>query len=385
MNILFYLYQFPAFGGIETVTAVLASEFIRRGHKVYVLAHCAKPAPYICESRLDDISCYYMPDKEKLVSPENKSFLLTIVERNKIDRVIFQDSYARIENNLFVQELSEKIVTCEHSSPYYYYERQNKQILTLREFVGRLKYPLELIRIYKRERDRRRFLYNMSNYYVLLSNRFFGEFRAVTQLKDTRKLLAINNPLPESYMFQPCEFDKKEKIILFAGTLTFLKGCHLLIEAWSLIEPVMGDWQLLIVGDGNERIPLQQLIDKKKLERVSFLGYQGDLRLYFKRASILAFPSLREGWGLVLVEALAYGCVPVCFDSFSSLHDIVENERDGLIIPAFDVKAFSEGLFSLSRDADKRERLARNGLRSVTKFNIAKIISQWISLLEVDK
>jgi glycosyltransferase involved in cell wall biosynthesis len=141
----------------------------------------------------------------------------------------------------------------------------------------------------------------------------------------------------------------------------------------------------LIVGDGNERIPLQQLIDKKKLERVSFLGYQGDLRLYFKRASILAFPSLREGWGLVLVEALAYGCVPVCFDSFSSLHDIVENERDGLIIPAFDVKAFSEGLFSLSRDADKRERLARNGLRSVTKFNIAKIISQWISLLEVDK
>ena len=113
----------------------------------------------------------------------------------------------------------------------------------------------------------------------------------------------------------------------------------MLLEAWAHIAHDEKDWRLTIVGDGHLREELETMARNLNLPRVEFAGYQSDPSPYFARAKILAFPSRREGWGLVLVEAMANGCVPVAFDSYGSVHDIIEDGVTTIGKNAFDTNS----------------------------------------------
>ncbi|HOG24449.1 MAG TPA: glycosyltransferase, partial [Candidatus Omnitrophota bacterium] len=141
MNILFYLQQFPAFGGIENVTATLARSFSEVGHSVIILSHAEKPAAEICASLPDLVRQLKMPDQQHVVSTLNKSFLKETIEKNRVEVVIFQDSYARLDGNLIGTLGSCRLIVCEHNSPHHVFCRANAKTLTFREVLGRIKYP----------------------------------------------------------------------------------------------------------------------------------------------------------------------------------------------------------------------------------------------------
>jgi len=383
MNILFYLQQFPAFGGIENVTATLARSFSEVGHSVIILSHAEKPAAEICASLPDLVRQLKMPDQQHVVSTLNKSFLKETIEKNRVEVVIFQDSYARLDGNLIGTLGSCRLIVCEHSSPHHVFCRANAKTLTFREVLGRIKYPFSHRLITIRQRKRRCFLYNLCDRYVLLSTRFYGEFRNITQLIDTAKLRAIPNPVDPFYE-NPCppSVANKENVVLFAATLTPVKGVLRLLSVWKSLFQSFPEWRLLICGDGSQRLEAEEYIVKNSVKQVSLEGYQRTLRPYYERAKILAFTSTREGWGLVLNEAMQHRCIPVAFDSFSSVHDIIDDGANGFIVPAFDERAYQKRLVDLMTGVELCETMSLAAWHTSNKYKAEFVVKYWEKLFE---
>lgn len=85
------------------------------------------------------------------------------------------------------------------------------------------------------------------------------------------------------------------------------------------------------MGIGSDLDSYKQYVRKHQLKQVSFRGLQVPEE-YYRQASIFMMTSKSEGWGLTLTEAQQYGCVPIAFDTYASLHEIITDRFNGFII-----------------------------------------------------
>ena len=81
-----------------------------------------------------------------------------------------------------------------------------------------------------------------------------------------------------------------------------------------------------------------------------------------------------------MTEAMQCGCVPIAFDSFSSVKDIISDGNDGFLIKPFELTEYTEKLRILMSDDEMRRRMARNAIESVKRFDIECVADQWESL-----
>ena len=91
--------------------------------------------------------------------------------------------------------------------------------------------------------------------------------------------------------------------------------------------------------------------------------------------------SSSEGWGLTLTEAQQYGVVPIAFDSYASLHDIIQDGENGFIIPNNNISEYIEKLKLLIINQDIRKEMASKCIESSKRFSQKNIIQEWIKLL----
>ena len=384
MNILFYMHQFPGFGGMETIAATLAKEFARRGHQVSFLSHRAGKGTSAMTQLPGDIRCYFMPDTRHLVSRENGRYLAEIVSQKKIGVILFRDSYAGIEKNVLGCGIPAKVITSEHNAPFFCHTEAHPENYSLRRRVAAMLKKGEFRLPYFYEGRRKRFLYDYSDLYVLLSDRFYGEFKAVARLFDTRKLRAINNPLAPELVPESVNLDTKENLIVFAATLSAEKGAVRALEALRILNSrgmFPSGWHFKILGDGPERGKCEMFINENGLDFVEMLGYVENPQPLFSKAKILLFPSSREGFGNVLFEAQANGCVPIAFSSYSSVFDIVHHGEDGLLVDAFDISKYAAALHLLMTDGHKWRTLAQEATKATERFSVKTIADQWEDLL----
>lgn len=94
----------------------------------------------------------------------------------------------------------------------------------------------------------------------------------------------------------------------------------------------MPDWSLEFVGDGFQLDDLRRLATKMNLERVTFHGFLPPQDFY-KKSKIFLMTSDYEGWGLTLTEAMQYKCVPLVMSTYSSVYDIIDDGKNGFLIP----------------------------------------------------
>ena len=153
-----------------------------------------------------------------------------------------------------------------------------------------------------------------------------------------------------------------------------------MVRIWEKITDNFPEWTLYMLGDGDARHLLETSCERKHIPRIVFAGRQ-DSTKWYQRASLLCMTSSWEGWGLVLTEAMSYGCVPIAYNSFSSLQDIVQNNKNGVAVNAFDEKDYIEDLGHLMADNDWREQLADNACRSIKNYSIDNVGAQWEKLL----
>lgn len=130
--------------------------------------------------------------------------------------------------------------------------------------------------------------------------------------------------------------------LLFVGRLTRLKGLDVVLRALSRLTGNGQKWTLDVVGDGPQRVELEELSESLGLsERVHFRGARsrGEVEEFMAFASCLVFPSHSEGMGLVVLEAASMG-LPVIASDLEALREIAS----GGLIPAGDVEAWRKAI-----------------------------------------
>lgn len=159
------------------------------------------------------------------------------------------------------------------------------------------------------------------------------------------------------------------------------KGLDLLLEAASAALPRMPGLELLIVGDGPERLRLTQLARERGLyTRARFVGEQSDVRPYLAAFDLFAAPSRSEGLGLALVEALAAG-VPVAGSPAGGIPEVLDQGRAGWIVPG-GAGAWADAIVRAAREPEACERLRECGLARAEEFGVARMRSALEALYE---
>lgn len=174
----------------------------------------------------------------------------------------------------------------------------------------------------------------------------------------------------------------RPKQILFIGRLARQKQVPELIDIWNRIEKQHPDWKLIIVGDGVERVPVEEKIQNYGLKNVQLEGKQKEVSSYLSDSQILVFTSRFEGFGLVLIEGLQFGLTEISFDCPCGPKEIIENANNGYIIDNFDQNVFAQKLSELMENDNLRKQFSERSLDLSKNYLPEKIIPQWKKLFE---
>jgi glycosyltransferase involved in cell wall biosynthesis len=171
--------------------------------------------------------------------------------------------------------------------------------------------------------------------------------------------------------------------VLAAGRLTPQKGFDLLIHAFALVASDRPHWQLRICGRGPQRRELLRLIDAHGLDDVITLpGAVRRLGDEMERASLFVLSSRFEGFPLILIEAMSKGLPIVSFDCPTGPRDVIEDHRNGLLVPSGDIDALAASILELIADSGLRRRLGTAAALTARKYTIEAIGPRWEQLLD---
>ena len=144
--------------------------------------------------------------------------------------------------------------------------------------------------------------------------------------------------------------------------------------------PELSDWTLKVVGFGNYEAQYKKLAKGLRLERIFFEGRQ-DPRPYYRESSLFMMTSLYEGWPMTINESLQFGCVPFAFDVIPSLHDIIENGKNGCLLREMDLVGYAQKMKEIMLDDEKREELMEKCLETSKLYSLDNIYVKWKKLL----
>ena len=166
-----------------------------------------------------------------------------------------------------------------------------------------------------------------------------------------------------------------EKIIIgTVGRLTAIKGQDVLIRAASELIRRGRDLFLILLGEGELRQKLEQMtIDLGIAENVRFLGWRTDVAGVMAAFDIFCLPSLSEGMGKVLVEAMAMG-KPIVASDVGGIKDIVLHGENGVLVPVGDVAAWVEAIGRLCGDPEGRCRMGDAGWPVAPRYSSDEMI-----------
>jgi glycosyltransferase involved in cell wall biosynthesis len=245
-----------------------------------------------------------------------------------------------------------------------------------------LLFPLFIIYVKLKNLKRFQQAYNDADCLVVLSKSYIGEYKRKYFLKENHKIVAIENALSFNQEITDEELSKKNKTILIVSRLEERhKRLSIAFNIWHTINKKYPDWDLQIVGTGIDEQLYLKMIKKLKLNNISFHGRQ-DPEKYYANASIFIMTSAYEGWPMTLTEALQKGCVPVCMDTFSAVHEIINNETDGFIIPNNNINLFTKKIEYLIDNPEIRKSMAINGATNCRRFSIENIGPKWTALFQ---
>jgi glycosyltransferase involved in cell wall biosynthesis len=203
-----------------------------------------------------------------------------------------------------------------------------------------------------------------------------------------QKVTCIPNPvdikrireLSEEQVDHPWLIRMSKPVVLWVGRLEPLKGLPQLIGAFDRVLKQL-DARLIVVGKGSELNATRSLVERKGLiEKVDFVGFQSNPYRYMSRCAVFAFPSLSEGFGLVLVEAMACGLPVVSADCVAGPSEVLQNGRCGILVPVGDEGALAQGILKLLTDAGLRDRLTAEALHRVADFEPSKVVASYEQL-----
>lgn len=175
-----------------------------------------------------------------------------------------------------------------------------------------------------------------------------------------------------------------EVIIGHAGRLTRQKGQHHLLEMAVMLKQKEVDFKLLIAGKGPLEAELRKSASDRGLTReVVFLGFTESVKGLMQASDIFVLPSLWEGFGYVLTEAMACSKPVVAFD-ISSNPEVVIHGETGFLVEPFNTEAMTEKIMELVRNPELRQKMGAAGSQRVIQhFTLNHAVNQVETLLSL--
>ena len=210
---------------------------------------------------------------------------------------------------------------------------------------------------------------------------------AVTDLAPSVRVAVLPMGTDMSTVFTPPDGGdgRADADIVFAGRLVEGKGVAVLLDAFAALCRRLPGARLIIIGDGPMRARLEmqarRLGPTGSIDFVGALPQRG-LADYFRRATMAVVPSLTEGFGLVITEAMGCGC-PVIASDIPAVHQSIESGVSGLLVPPGDANALQQAMRSLLDDKVFRDRLALAALAAARRrFDWPVVAENYWRLLE---
>ncbi|KMW45222.1 glycosyltransferase family 4 protein [Ralstonia insidiosa] len=213
---------------------------------------------------------------------------------------------------------------------------------------------------------------------VVLTKR--DRMRWMEALRPPCNIVHIPNPLP--FPLPHARTSRDTRTVLAVGRLTRAKGFDVLLKAWQQVAQHAPDWKLLIVGEGEERGQLEALCHQLGLEQcVSLPGVHTEIARTYAQSTIFCLSSRYEGFGLVLIEAMAFGLPIVSTNCDQGPRELLADHEDALMVPVEDETALADAVLTLIEDPAIAERLAIQGKAKASHFAIESIADQWTAIL----
>ena len=185
--------------------------------------------------------------------------------------------------------------------------------------------------------------------------------------------------------------------VVTIGRYAYQKGYDLLLQAWAEVERTrkeergrrneemreLENWTLDIYGQGDQT-DYRQLMAELGIDsnKCHLNGPVEDVVKAYQESSIFVLSSRFEGFGMVLIEAMACGLPVVSYDCPAGPDEIITDGVDGLLVPSGDVHALAEKLMVLMSDDNLRRRLGQQARQTAQRYEMTTIANQWIALFE---
>ena len=151
---------------------------------------------------------------------------------------------------------------------------------------------------------------------------------------------------------------------------------------WRGVEQKNPEWQLHIYGSGEDKDMLLSKIEEYGLKNVTILPPTSDIEDKLVEASLYVMTSRFEGLPMVLLEAMAVGLPLVSFDCKCGPRDVIEDGKNGYLIPDGDLLLMEERINSLLNDDEKLKEMSLYSKEAAMRFSHEKIMERWIELFQ---
>lgn len=214
--------------------------------------------------------------------------------------------------------------------------------------------------------------------------RKFDKFIVLTQgnLKEWNgnNLEVIPNPLS---FYPEAKAALQNKKVIAVGSHSYNKGYDLLLLAWREVIRSHPDWVLTIYGKlDTDKTYVKQAKKLGIADSVYFSNPVKDIQKKYLESSIMVLPSRSEGFGMVLIEAMACGVPCVSFNCPEGPADIIRDGEDGYLVKNGDVEELASKVMELIEDEARRKAMGAKAKQHVKQYLPEVIVSQWDELFK---
>ena len=356
MRILLISYYFlPGFEGSTSLVTIIADLLAKSGNQVWVITRKFEGVNYQTHPNIKLVfvsSTLPFEDRMKTGFFETIKFTLAgiraglkIIKKEKID-LIHSNAIAALVGSWLSYLSSKPHIMLMHDlysvDPNFWQEWKKQEGNSgFNAFLGKL---LEKIYVHSR--------------FVAIHTVSEASRDDLVKFGVKKPIYVIHNAIP----VKEAETTKINQYqFVYVGRLVFYKNIQVVINAVILLKEKFPKINLIIIGKGPYRNKLEKLMKQNNLqENITFKGHVSDdeKNKLISSSQALVFPSLFEGFGLVILEAFMQK-KPVLVSDVRPLSDIVEHEKTGLVIPAHDEKEWAK---AIERILDEQENASKMGI-----------------------
>lgn len=368
MHIAYIVPNIETKGGVERVLSKKVNYFIENfGYKISIITFTQNKLNntfFDFNKTIDLYSLEYKFSKGDIIKKiflknqydkENLKSLQTIVDKIKPDIII--SIYYPLSLFLKLQTSAIKIEEK--------HECRNKEIIFKKlNFLEMIKRNISILKydLKKRELDK----------LIILT------YQDLKYWHKRENIEIIPNPLT----FETRDIAKLEnKKIISVGRYNAQKGYDYLIEAWSLIEKKVFDWELEIYGDGELKEEYEQQIKRLGLKNIKLIPATSNIREKYLESSIYVMTSRYEGLPMVLLEAISCGLPIVSFDCQCGPAELISKEN-GYLVPVGKIEILADKIIKLIKNEELRKKMGEESKKISYKYSEKKIMTKWRELFE---